>query len=482
MTPRRLLALALVLWPCAAAGGCSLVNSFGDVVSGMDAGGLGEGEGGSADAPIDHTTGDDSASSDSAPDAPLVSEGGDATGDGPANTGDGGRGDGAAPPQAGAVVVGGTQASDGGFVLSVLDPTTGMELSRQPMTVVGVRHDGLRDLWYVFEDDGGAGAPFVVPTDTVNLHVYTLETSSGAWSQQAVLSVPPLVSPDLVAVLNGRLAYTAYAVDDAGPTGGYELVLVDTTNPARPQVIDPPTPLADYPIGTIGTPKPSDVGGTINLFHIDMTMCEGDGAAELCELEAVHVAVPTSGVPVVSATPVPITAVDPQGSEGFGSYVTGGPEDTLAFPPLGGASAYVELFSTATSVPIAGSTATFGTTNPHLQNIAISECFGMAFAVGVPNDTQVYGTALAAGTAAVRPVDLGHAGQAVEFEPYTSTVIAPFKANGSFAISAYRLGGTPSAPTLSNRTTAGTWSPPADLEPNFVAVRPPVPFTSCPSP
>jgi hypothetical protein len=482
MTPRRLFALALVLSPCAAAGGCSLVNSFGDVVSGTDADlGDGSAETGSGDASVDQTVGD-GPSSDSASDSPL-SAGGEA-GDGSGPTGDGGgdASDGAAGPQAGAVVVGGTQSGDGGFVLSVLDPTSGMELTRRPMTVVALHHDGVRDLWYVFEDNGGAGAPFVLPTDTVNLHIYTLQTSNGVWAQQAMLTVPPLVSSDLVTTLNGRLAYVAYASNDAGPTGGYELVLVDTTNPVSPQIINPPTPLADYPIGMIGTLKESGTGGTLNLFHVDMGMCEGDGSAQLCELEAVHVTVPASGVPVVSGSPVAITAVDPQGAQGFASYVTGGPEDTIAFPPLGGASGYVELFSTATSVPIAGSTATFGISNPHLQNVAIAECFGMAFVVGVPNDTQVYGVPIAAGTTAVRPVDIGHAGQGVEFEPYTSTVIAPFKANGSFAISAYKLGGMQSAPTLTNRSTAGTWTPPADLEPNFVAVRPPIPFKSCPSP
>ena len=228
VTTRRLLALAVVLAASAGAAGCSLVNSFGDVVTGSDAD-LGEasGEGGSSDSSTDQTTGDGPASTesgtDSTTDGPSTGDGGgDATGDGQGTTSDGGAdGSGGNPDaaQAGAVVVGGTQG-DGGFVLSVLDPTTGTELTRQPMTVVAVKHDPYRDLWYVFEDNGGAAAPSVSPLDTVHLHVYTLQTSTGVWSQQAVLRVPPLVSNDLVTVLNGRLAFAAWQLTDAGaPTG-----------------------------------------------------------------------------------------------------------------------------------------------------------------------------------------------------------------------------------------------------------------------
>src|SRR6185312_4932926 len=59
-------------------------------------------------------------------------------------------------PAAGAVVIGGVGTGpDGGldYVLSVLDPKSGHELSRERMAVVGVAYDGQldRDLWYIFE-------------------------------------------------------------------------------------------------------------------------------------------------------------------------------------------------------------------------------------------------------------------------------------------------------------------------------------------
>jgi hypothetical protein len=475
MTTRRLFALVLLGFPCVGAAACSLLNSYGDVVP-FD-GGASAAEGGAQGSAADENPVGDAGAGD------AKGPSSDGSTDGPP-TGDGGNidgSDGAPTPQGGAVVVGGTQMGDGGFVLSVLDPATGLELSREAMTVVGVQYDGLRDYWYLFENNGGVGGIYPAPSDPVYLHVRTLRTATGVWTEQARIRVPAIESTDTVALLNGRLAYTAYAVTDAGtPTGGYELVLVNTTNEMAPTLINPPTPLANLPTGTVGTRNPSDTGGTINLFDVDSNQCQGDGSAQLCSLEATHVTVPASGAPVVSPAPVTVAAVSQLGSEGFGSYL-GGSDDVIAFPPANGNAGSIERFSTSNSTPIAGSTVSFATANIHLQKIAISECYSMAFVVGIPSDTQVYGVPFMATGGSVATADLGHAGQAVEFEPYTNTVIAPFKASGSYQINAYRLTGTPSALSLSNRTSNGTWSPPSDLEPNFVGVRQPIPFSNCPS-
>ncbi len=480
MTSRRLLAGACVALPFATGIGCSLVNSFGDVLpasgdSGVDSSddqtSPGFDSGGdtgathdamqeaSADSqtlsdagPTQDSTVTDSASMDSGPGAPV-----------------------------GAIVVGGNQSGDGGFVLSVLDPTSGTELSREAMTVVGVHYDGLRDEWYIFENNGGLGGIFPAPTDPVKLHVRMLDTHTGVWTEQSTTPVPVLESTDNVAVLNQRLAYVAYALTDAGtPTGGVELVLVDTSNPAAPVTVGAPTPLSSYPTGTIGTRNAGGIGGTLNLFHVDTTQCQGGGDAgpQVCELVAVHADVLSSGAPTLFAQ-VAVAAVNSQNAEGFGSYITGGPEDVIAFPPLGAASGYVQRFLTSTSVAVSGSQVSFATGDPHLQTLAISECHSTAFVVGIPLDTQVYGVPLTGATSTVVTADLGHAGQGVVYEPFTDSVLAPFKASGSFSLDAYLLGGTASSPTLTSRVSAGTWSPPADLEPNFVAVRQPIPIT-CP--
>ena len=483
MTCRRLLACTFVVLPFVTGVGCSLVNSFGDVLPGSsDSGGDSTADQGSPG--VDSSPGGDTgfpldAMSESAVDSQGMSDGGppqDAT-QNDSTTQDSGP----ATP-VGAIVVGGNQSGDGGFVLSVLDPTSGSELSREATTVVGVHYDGLRDLWYIFENNGGIGGIFPAPNDPVKLSVRTLDTHTGVWTEKSKTAVPVLESTDTVAVLNQRLAYVAYALNDAGnPTGGYELVLVDTSQQSSPVTIDPPTPLSSLPTGTIGTRNSGGIGGTINLFHVDGTQCQGGGDSglpQLCELVSVHVDVPSSGTPTLFPQ-VGVAAVLSQNAEGFGSYITGGPEDVIAFPSIGAASGYVQRFSASSSAAISGSQVSFGIADPHLQTIAISECHNTAFVVGIPLDTQVYGVPLTGATSTVVTADLGHAGQGVVYEPYTDTVLAPFKASGSFSLDAYLLGGTASAPTLTSRVSAGTWSPPADLEPNFVAVRQPIPIT-CP--
>ncbi|MGO8997298.1 MAG: hypothetical protein ACLQVI_28620 [Polyangiaceae bacterium] len=479
MTKRRLFAIALLALPLVAAGGCSLVNSFGDVLPLETDSGVGSNDAPSGDGTV--TPPADSGGDVSASDS---STGHDSSTDGSGPITDAGvdSADSAPPPPTGVLVVGGNTSVDGGFILTTLDPATGAELNpalREDMVVVSVHYDGMRDLWYIFENTG-IGQLFPAPNDIVYLHVRQLNTHTGAWTELSKLTVPAIVSTDTVAVLDDRLAYTAYALNDAGnPTGGYELVLVDTSNPdAGAALINPPTALANLPTGTIGTRNLSGTGGTINLLHIDQTACEGDASAELCSLDVVHVVV-QSGAPTISST-VTIGAVSPQGSEGVGSYLNGGPDDVIAFPPVNGASGLVERFSSSSSLPLNAPGVTFGIANPHLEELAISECFTIAFVVGVPNDTQVYGVPLTGATSTIVTGSLGHAGQAVEFEPYTGSVITPFKANGSFALNAFALTGSASAPVLTNRANLGNWSPPADLEPNFVGVREPIPFTSCP--
>jgi hypothetical protein len=479
MTKRRLVALGLLALPCLAPGlaigGCSLVNSFGDVVpgeSGNDSGLVDSG------AP-DHTVppvGDAGPDATTPIDAPVVVEAAADTGP-VADAAAPDANDGAPPAAVGAIVVGGNTTTDGGFVLTALDPTTGAELAptlREAMTVVGIHYDGLRDRWYIFENTG-IGQLFPAPTDAVFLHIRTLDPRTGAWSELSKIKVPTIVSTDTVAVLNDRVVYTAYAVNEAGATTGYELAVVDTTLPAAPALIAPLT-LANLPTATIGTRNPSAIspGGTMNLFHIDQTQCAGDGSAELCEFDVVHVTV-QGGTPQAAAA-TPVTAVNPQGSEGVASFLAGGPDDVIAFPPANGATAQLQRFSATTNLPAPNSKVAFGSGDIHLQRLAISECYAMAFVVGVPLDTQLYGVPLTGLTATVLAQDLGHAGQAVAFEPFTNTVLAPFKANGSFAIDAYSVTGTAANPALAIRG-AGSWNAPADLQPNFVAVRQPSQFT-----
>ena len=479
MTKRRLLAFALFAAPYAVVGGCSLINSFGDVVPGNGGdSGTPESSAGDTAPPPQAETGTDSGTDTgtSGGDSAVEASGNDAMVDGA-----GGKDADAALPPEGVLVVAGNNSADGGFVLTTINPTNGAELNpagRENMTVVAVHYDGLRDLWYLFENTGGSLFP--TPSDIVNLHVRSLDTHTGKWTESKSIPVPAIVSTDTVAVLNDRLAYVAYSQPEGGPLG-YEIVLVDTTSPNNPQVIGT-TPLASYPGGVIATRNPSAAGGTINMLHVDMTQCqlENDGSVNVCTLQMIHVNVPNQGAPVISPTPFNLAGVPTQGTEGFGSWVGGGPDDIVGFPALNGAQAYIQRFQPSSGNPVANSVVHFPIQSAFMKAIAVSECNQMAFVVGVPGDTSVYAVPFTpSGT--VASADLGHAAQGVRFEPYTGTVVAPFKANGSWALLAYSLGGTATAPTLTKRNAPG-WNPPPDIEPNFVGVREPVPFptTSCP--
>ena len=70
-----------------------------------------------------------------------------------------------------------------------------------------------------------------------------------------------------------------------------------------------------------------------------------------------------------------------------------------------------------------------------------------------------------------------HSGQSVYFEPYTSTVLSPFTQGDGYVLTAFTLGGSMSSPTLTPRQSG--WTPPADVRPEVLAVRAPIPV-KCP--
>jgi hypothetical protein len=111
----------------------------------------------------------------------------------------------------------------------------------------------------------------------------------------------------------------------------------------------------------------------------------------------------------------------------------------------------------------------------------------MAFIVGTNTDLSVHAVSIAGvgqATAGVYPTlpsasaATGHSGQGVYFEPYTNTVITPFSQGDNFALTAFTLEGTPTAPQLVQRQPP-RWVPPPDLRPNFIATKSPYPV-ACP--
>jgi hypothetical protein len=111
-----------------------------------------------------------------------------------------------------------------------------------------------------------------------------------------------------------------------------------------------------------------------------------------------------------------------------------------------------------------------------LHGAAIADALKMFFVVETNTDLNLYAVPLD-GTTPAGKVPLGHSGQAVYFEPTSSTVFAPFNQGDGFDFSAYRVtAGSP--PTLAKRQ-APEWSPPTDLRPLLLEMRRPLPV-QCP--
>lgn len=382
-----------------------------------------------------------------------------------------------AGPAKGVIVVGGVVETDGGHVavLTAISPETGAELpkAREKLLVAAVHYDGLRDYWYVFESSGATHFP--TPSDSVFLHVRKLDTHTGAWEEVQSIKVPTLVANTHVAVLRDRLVYVAYRTQADGQVGK-DLVVINTATPSQPTV-ENSTPLAGDPIGVIGTRATATAGGHLTLLFDaaagttpEAGICKGAGPC----LETQLVTIGTEGVP--SLGPLLERGVY-TGSPAFGSFgaSTGSPTDYVGFvaaPPNGVLQAY-----SANTAAAIGSPITFSTNDPYLRPIAFADCLGQALLIGTNTETAVTSLPVASAGLGDRGI-MQHSGQSVHFEPFTSTVLAPFTQGEGYELTAFKLGGAASAPKLTLRQSPD-WMPPAGLRPEIVSTRIPIPFT-CP--
>lgn len=443
MRPLRISILVAVM----VAAGCSLVNSFEDVTPRSDG----------VYAQADATAVDVAAQPDVATDAPVTdaSDAGIASG--------------------GAIVVGGRVEDDAGafkYVLAVLDPADGKEIgTREDMVVAGVQYDGLRDLWYIFEsktNDFVAGA-----NDQVVLHVRELNAKTGVWNERSQKAVPVLQSYDSIGVTRERLTYVAYRSPEAG--AGLEYVTFNTNDPANPVELNR-LPVDVTPFGAMPTRSSTGPGGFVNYLRINTTPSECD-AGNICPMEIVPIRIPNSGSPAID----PIVPLGYTVRFNLPSYAAMAPPtdlDLVVFPRTGNdASApstirrYDPVLHTEQQAPT-----DFVITDTGLKRAAVSNCGKMAFVVGTNGDLRVHAIPIQAnGGGTPTSASTGHSGQSVYFEPSTKTVLAPFAQGSGFDFSAFKLGGTETAPTLSQRST--DWTPPSDLRPILLGIREPLPIT-----
>ncbi len=473
----RLVALVALVAPLVGAVGCSLINSYGTVEESP------AGDGGASDATSSNVTGDGApgTADGSAPDGSVgdasgsdgasIDAGIDALSDGPAVVMEAGIVD--AGPPVGAIVIGGQGMVDGGYLLSVLDPTSGRELTRQAETVLGVAYDGAqgRDLWYILDTSAKSFYP-TYGIDTVRLHVRQLATHSGQWTEVGSLAVPIPLGPSYVAVLNERFAYVASVPPDSGT--GYELVIVDTSTPSNPSILAT-TPVPNDLAAAVGTPNAFSSGGYVSLI----SNVPGDGGPTR-QLTTVD----TSAAGVVTATyPLPgqSSSLD---LAGMGSYTesNGTQVNIYAVAPPDTTNAQLLQYDPYNGQPATGlSPLTFQTPYNAVRfpSPLATPCNQVAVVpLGATGLAEVVAVSLATG--AQSPFSLGNGATptVVVFEPYTTTVVVAAIATSSNAplvALSITLPAT-GTPTLAAR---GSWAPPTDITPYAMAARQPVTETNC---
>lgn len=492
MSARWLRAIALVV-PAMGAGACTLINTFGDLKS----------------AP----------SADASNDMPGVSESGPMeSGNGESGMQDGGFDSGF--PDKGVIVISGRVSDDAGNltgVLTAVEPYGGTELpnARQMLNVPVAQYDGLRDLWIIIQVTGQSLFP--TPSDKATLQLRTLDPTSGTWMTLGSLQVPPPVF-GLSTVIKNRLVYVGFdnLVDSAS---GTSLITIDTTDPTNPNIYGA-VGLSAQPTGMMGTRSvTAPAGGPVNLLESvpcgefpkqasgvdggdddggddggvdsgpDASIDSGGIGGGLC-LAVQQVTVPASTDPATFGKLNPLGPFF--GRAGYGSYLgapmTSAPVDVIGWavpgsnPGAPGQTSFSE-YDPLTYQPIGSAITPLQTSDGFFQPFAFSECYQQLLVTGTNEDLSIYSIPLTTpnGMGTTR-ITTQHSGQSLAYEPYTNTVLSPFTQGEGYVLDAFYLtlnDDSGASPQLTQRTGTSSWNPPADVRPELLAIRKPLPI-KCP--
>jgi hypothetical protein len=452
---------------------CSVINQFDDVVPAKTASG---GAGGSA-----NSTGGSAASSGKSEQA-----GGEAG----ASTGAGG---GASVPSHGLLAVAGTDPTKGDTnVVSLIDPATGSELTRQTIdgaAVAGLAYDGAanKDVWYEFT----AAAFPADPTSKAALQVYSFQDATSTWKAISTTALPglPPPRPNSFVVLNDRLAYLSYNIVSGQPVDA--LTVLDTTDPtAVTQIkvdgVDFGT--GSTVLGMVGTRgvlgDETAPGGTLAVLVA--SACTGQHITRLCGK--------TQLLPItVGADVSQGVAVD------FSTALVGDPafvsaQSTqlgyIAFTPGPNQSVSIKDFDPRNLQTIM--TGAPAVTARWLGGLAYAECQDVALFTAV-EDQALYASSSAGLT---DNAALPYPGENVVYEPFTGHTISLYNpSNTEFAgattsaIDDGGMGGAAGTPALNSfnvtknavltATATANWNPPTNLAPNTAVARFPASF-ACP--
>jgi hypothetical protein len=456
----------------AAVASCSVINSYDDVVpakhDGGSSGSAGAGAGGTAQQGGEPGSG--------------------AQGPGQAGTPSdvGGEGGGAgAPPAApttGLLVLGAKSADGSEDLLLTLNPESGAELSRESLpgaAVVGAAYDGApgKNLWFIF-----TASDFPADSSSkADLQVRRYVDETDEWVTIKKVSALPPPRPRSFVLLNDRLAYLSYGLVEG--TLQDTVTILDTTDPEGVKEVMVDATFTGRMLGMVGT---RGAPGDMAALGGSLAVATGGGCNNLDG--------PSLSCQALNLTPIfvgdTVTAGVAQGFRGFLGHPAFASSVTsqLAYValPAQAAGNNVDVIRFDPRDVMLAEPLVPPTPAKALAGLALADCLDVTV-LGVVSDKTLWATS-EQGTS-VKAI-LGQAPHDVVYEPFTSSIIAPFNpdsplypdngaggAGPGAALPAFTVGKTGITTSLTPRATAD-WAPP-DVAVNVVAARFPIPFT-CP--
>ncbi|HKY39874.1 MAG TPA: hypothetical protein VJN18_28255 [Polyangiaceae bacterium] len=388
------------------------------------------------------------------------------------------------PPTTGLIVVGAKSVDGTEDLLLTLDPTDGSELSREAIAgaaVVGIAYDGAegKNLWFIFTASDFPADPM----SKSDLQVRSYDDASDEWTTVKKVTALPPPRPGSFVVLNDRLAYLSHGLVSGMLTD--TVTILDTSSRMDVAQIDFTATLNGRVLGIVGSRgAPGDataLGG--NLAVATGLGCNNAmGAAITCS--------------ALSLTPIFV-----------GDDVTTGVASNLrgfwGHPAFASSATEQRAFVALPAETLAGNAEVIRfdprdlqpepplappTPAKALTGLSIADCVDVTV-FGVVADKSLWATS-EQGTSV--KATLLHISQDVVYEPFTSSIIAPFNPDSPLFGGSMGMGGAGPDPELvalsvgrsgitpSLQVRAATeWAPPDDVAMNVVATRFPIPF-ECP--
>jgi hypothetical protein len=307
-----------------------------------------------------------------------------------------------------------------------------------------------------------------LPTDVVSFEIRSFSRETNAWTIVGKpIPVPTIAAQDL-AILGESVGYLAIGNGDAGQF--YEFVAIMTNVPAQP-VLNPqgPLPLSGSPIGLLGSFS-NGIGGTATVVRQGVTV----GATSDLDLRRISV---TSVSLVEDPAAVTVGQYPSNGSAAWGSNIQDGLDVTAFSIPGTGAS--VAEWTPSQHLKNGSLKGTFTSSAARLGGLAYDQCNEIAFPIElITTDSttpSVYAVPMSGGTVASQSLLGGQQGQHVLFEPYTRTVLAPFRSGSGFGFPAYQVVGGTGTTAVSFKKRVVDWKPQTDFAPLAAAVAQPNP-------